>query len=179
MSADKEWDGVKCADNKMPGWYVYTFLGTVVFAVIYLYFYHVRPGWSTEVEYKGLVAEHNAKYGVKEVSMDTNPFRGDEAALAAGKKTFSGICAACHGPEGKGLIGPDLMDDKWLHASGSKMTEKDVFAVVMNGVDMQNIKQEQKPPRGGMMPAHKGSLGAESVWQVVTYLESKNSSIQK
>lgn len=179
MSADKEWDGIKCADNKMPAWYVISFVGTIVIAVIYLYVYHVKPGWSTEIMYKQDVADYNAKYGVKEVSMTVNPFRDDAAAIAAGQKTFAGVCAACHGPDGKGLIGPNVMDDEWLHATGGKMSEKDVFDIVMNGVDMQHIKQEQKPPHGGPMPAHKGTLGAETVWKVVTYLESKNASIQK
>lgn len=176
MSADKEWDGVKCADNKMPGWYIISFLGTIVFAIVYLLFYHVMTPWSKAGEYANEVEAYKQKYGVKEVSMDKNPYRGDAAAIAAGQKTFSGICAACHGPEGKGLIGPNLMDDQWLHpGADGKMTEKDVFNVVMNGVDMEHVKQN--PPKGPM-PAHKGSLGAEGVWQVISFLETKNTSIQ-
>ena len=30
-------------------------------------------------------------------------------------------CAACHGPEGQGLVGPNLTDEYWLH--GQKLAE--------------------------------------------------------
>ena len=39
-------------------------------------------------------------------------------AVARGGKLFAGVCAACHGPDGKGnpqLGAPDLTDDYWLY----------------------------------------------------------------
>ncbi len=173
MSADKEWDGVYCADKKMPGWYVWSFIATIIIGIVYLLNYHVMTGWTSAGEFTAAQAEHEAKYGKTELApTGGNPFRGDADAIAAGQKTFSGICAACHGPEGLGNIGPNLMDDEWLHGT----TEDEVFDVVFNG--RQSPDQWKQNPAKGPMPAHGGMLGAEGVWKVLAFLESKNSTIK-
>jgi mono/diheme cytochrome c family protein len=41
----------------------------------------------------------------------------DPAVVAAGKALFPQYCAACHGPAGEGVHGPNLTDDAWLHGS--------------------------------------------------------------
>lgn len=62
--------------------------------------------------------------------------------------TGSGLCIACHGPEGKGgVIGPNLSDATWLHGSGDyreivrRVTEGALPGVSKTGQIM--------PPRGG------------------------------
>jgi cbb3-type cytochrome c oxidase subunit III len=54
----------------------------------------------------------------------------DTEVLGRGKATFTAMCAACHGPDGGGVIGPNLTDDYWLH--GSSPTA--VHTTVANGV---------------------------------------------
>jgi cytochrome c oxidase cbb3-type subunit 3 len=69
----------------------------------------------------------------------------DPLLSAVGKRGFDGICAACHGPEGKGnpMIGSaDLTDDVWLYGNG-----------------MDDIKSAITLGHNGQMPAHRGILG--------------------
>jgi mono/diheme cytochrome c family protein len=59
----------------------------------------------------------------------------------------SGLCYACHGPEGKGLVGPNLTDDVWLHSKG---TFDDIVNQVMKGVTKEESKSGiVMPPKGG------------------------------
>lgn len=69
--------------------------------------------------------------------------------VAKGKTIFvgPGLCLACHGPEGKGLIGPDLTDQTWLHIDGSYEA---IIKRVLSGVDPSESKTGQiMPPKGG------------------------------
>jgi cytochrome c oxidase cbb3-type subunit 3 len=55
----------------------------------------------------------------------------DSVKAALGKAKF-GVCAACHGPDGKGnpAVGaPNLTDDIWLHGFG----EAAIVAMINNG----------------------------------------------
>jgi len=70
---------------------------------------------------------------------------GDPALIAAGRTHFSGICAACHGPDGKGnkaMGAPDLTDGYWLY-----------------GGDFDSVRQSIAHGRQGMMPAHEPLIG--------------------
>ena len=42
----------------------------------------------------------------------------DPAALAEGMEIFGELCALCHGESGEGMIGPNLIDNYWLHGKG-------------------------------------------------------------
>ena len=175
MSDDKEWDGIRQDDNKLPAWYVWTFIGTIIFAVVYLTIYHVTDNWTQDRAYQEEVAAHAETYGSstrssEQLSADVNPFHGDAAAISEGEQTFKAICAACHGQNAEGIIGPSLSDAEWLYGS----SEKIVFDVIMEGRS-ENLKQN--PPKGPM-PAHKQSLGAKKTWQVISYLNSKYKNIK-
>lgn len=47
-----------------------------------------------------------------------------------GEQVYKMFCAACHGPEGAGLVGPNLTDKEILH--GTK--KEDIMKVITNGV---------------------------------------------
>src|ERR1043165_4228745 len=47
-----------------------------------------------------------------------------------GQTVFATCCPACHGPEGAGLVGPNLTDTVFLHGG----TKPDIVRVVTNGV---------------------------------------------
>lgn len=51
----------------------------------------------------------------------------DEANIPKGKLLFISNCAACHGQEGQGGIGPDLTDDIWLHGGGKSAIAKTII----------------------------------------------------
>ena len=86
---------------------------------------------------------------------DANPFRGNTAALADGQQVFTTICAACHKPDGSGLVGPSLVDPYWKYGQ----TDTELFVTVAKG-------------RPGGMPAWESQLGSEKIWKVLAYLET-------
>jgi cytochrome c oxidase cbb3-type subunit 3 len=82
----------------------------------------------------------------------------DSIRVARGRETFTTICAACHGPEGKGnpaLGAPNLTDRIWLHGSG----EERIIETVTKG-------------RNSVMPAHKDSLGEAKIRLLAAYVLS-------
>ena len=77
---------------------------------------------------------------------------------AAGKKTFEQICAACHGPDGKGnlaLGAPNLTDSVWL-----------------NGGALTTIRDTISYGRQGQMPAHLERLGETRTKLLAAYVLS-------
>ena len=84
-----------------------------------------------------------------------NPFAGDSSVAAEGQKLFEGFnCAACHGGV-TGAIGPSIADGRWRYGG----SDGAVFHSIFYG-----------RPRG--MPAFGGHLPTESIWKIVTYLQS-------
>ena len=78
-------------------------------------------------------------------------------AAQLGKPKFA-VCAACHGPEGKGnqaLGAPNLTDKIWLHGWG----EDAVMAMVNNG-------------KNNVMPAHAARLSADQIRVLGAYVWS-------
>ena len=72
----------------------------------------------------------------------------DAAKAAAGKEKFT-VCAACHGPDGKGMLAigsANLTDNIWLHGFGEKV----IVGHINNGI--VNIM----PPQGQLLT--KGQL---------------------
>ena len=79
----------------------------------------------------------------------------DNLQAQLGRSKFT-VCAACHGPAGKGnpLLGaPNLTDRVWLHGQG----EAAVVAMVTNG-------------KTNVMPAHEGRLTAEQIHVLTGYV---------
>ena len=59
----------------------------------------------------------------------------DAGAIASGKAVFVQYCAACHGNEGEGKVGPNLTDEFWLHGGNLK----DIFKTVKYGVPAKGM----------------------------------------
>lgn len=88
------------------------------------------------------------------------------ATIAQGKKLFSGegLCFSCHGPEAKGLVGPDLTDGTWLIGKG---TFDEIIARIVEGVPAGKSKSGVvMPPKGGT------KLKDEQVRAVAAYVWS-------
>ncbi|MEZ5400810.1 MAG: c-type cytochrome [Bryobacteraceae bacterium] len=96
-----------------------------------------------------LLAQHE-----KDGEKDKHPFLKDPAAIEAGQKLFAGGCAVCHGADGRGGRGPNLVDRVMWHP----MDEETVFKAVQKGV-----------PAGGMPPSN---LSEDDTWRVVAYVRS-------
>jgi cbb3-type cytochrome c oxidase subunit III len=89
-----------------------------------------------------------------------------QAMVDKGNEVFhkAGLCYACHGQDGKGLVGPNLTDDVWLHSKGSF---EELVAQVTKGV----TKEESKS--GVPMPAKGGSsISDDDVKAVAAYVYS-------
>lgn len=108
-----------------------------------------------------LAAAIGGDVGVTEVAAYVQSLSGikaDPALAEAGKARFAGVCAACHGVDGKGnpmLGAPNLTDDVWLYGSD--------FATISEGINKG---------RQGMMPAHEPIIGDTRVRLVGAYVWS-------
>ena len=154
------YDGIQEYDNDLPRWWQALFILTIVFSVVYVFVYHVSSNVSSEAELQqelGQLAAQNPKPAAPEfdsaalLALVKSPGR-----VTAGKATFQTNCAPCHGPEGQGVIGPNLTDNFWIH--GGAIT--DIRRVVESGV-----------PDKGMVP-WKGLLGSAQMDEVTAYIFS-------
>ena len=143
ITLNHDYDGIHELDNKLPPWWLYGFYACVAFACIYLYRFHVsHTAPSSLQEYETAVAQaeiEKQEYletAASKVDETTVALLTDAAALESGKKLFTGTCAACHGAEGQGIVGPNLTDDYWLHKGGIK----DVFKTIKYGVPEKGMK---------------------------------------
>jgi len=148
-------DGIQEGDAAIPLWFNLAFLATIVFAIVYVPYY-LFSGWSQAGQWEEESERLDARFAsVRETLPTSNPFRGDPAAVAQGKQTWSTICAACHLQDGKGLVGPSLVDPYWKYGND----DETLFETVSNG-------------RPGGMPPWGPQLGSEKIWQVLAYLET-------
>ena len=74
-----------------------------------------------------------------------------QAMVDQGKVIYTGkgLCYACHGKAGEGLLGPTtkLANHDWIHSKG---TYPEIVAYVKSGVTQAESKSGQMmPPRGG------------------------------
>lgn len=156
-----KYDGIKEYDNPMPGWWLWLLWGTIAFSVVYY----------VGIEFFGFVDtyEDDLAEGITELEVirhayaEANPtFEIDEETLAgfvenpamvqAGAAHYSAFCANCHGPEGQGLIGPNLTDSYWIHGG----TNVDLFDVISTGV----LDKGMPPWEGALSPEERGELVA-------------------
>jgi mono/diheme cytochrome c family protein len=87
--------------------------------------------------------------GAAAQSADSLPPGVTREMIARGKTVFggAGLCAACHGTNAKGAVGPDLTDREWLHHDGSYEA---LVKQILTGIDDQQSKTGQiMPPKGG------------------------------
>ncbi len=137
---DHEYDGIRELDNKLPRWWVWLFNLSIVFAVVYMVYYHVLgKGQLMAAQY-----QEEMRIGNQIKAKATAEFEGsmaslqpskDPAVLAEGKETFLKLCAPCHRPDGGGLVGPNLCDDYWIHGSNFV----DNLRTIWNGVPSKGM----------------------------------------
>ncbi|WP_242920185.1 c-type cytochrome [Pontibacter liquoris] len=160
IHSNHDFDGIQEYDNDLPPWWKTMFYVSIVFAIGYMLYYHVFHTGALQEEEYAQEMQQAALFSAK-ANNDPNAKTDykvltDATALENGKKTFIQNCAACHGQEAQGGVGPNLTDEYWLH--GGDVNE--VFHTVKFGV----------PAKG--MVAWQGKLGKDQILEVSSYILS-------
>jgi cytochrome c oxidase cbb3-type subunit 3 len=156
---DHNYDGIRELDNKLPRWWVWLFNGSILFALVYLCYYHVLGlGDLSAAEYqkemKVGAALKTAAMAQFEVTIPTLQPSKDPVIIEAGKGIFLTRCAPCHRADGGGLVGPNLCDEYWIHGSNFS----DNVTTIWNGV-----------PAKGMI-TWKNYLKPQEVYSAASYI---------
>jgi cytochrome c oxidase cbb3-type subunit 3 len=150
-------------NNPLPRWWLWLFIGTVVFSLVYLVLYpglgrfEGTLGWSQTKQYRqekqtvdSLAANTYARFA----GMTLEQLAISEDALQYGQRLFINNCSVCHGSDAGGARGfPSLHDQDWLW-----------------GGTAENIQASITAGRTGVMPAWGGALGEEGVEEVASYI---------
>jgi len=160
---DHDYDGIKELDNSLPPWWLYGFYLSIIIGIGYVYVYHFSDlGNSQLEEYEIAIQEgedQKADFAARQTnSIDENNLAAltDANAMEVGHRIYISRCAACHGPEGQGTVGPNLTDDYWIHGGDIKS----VYKTIKNGV-----------PEKGMI-AWKAQLKPSTIIKVASYIKS-------
>jgi len=161
VMTDHAYDGIRELDNRLPPWWLYGFYISIIFGVIYIFHFHIlKTGDLSAAEYDKEMAAAKEQVATYLASLDnlideSNVTRlTDDTDLAAGKEIFTSKCAACHGQQGEGGVGPNMTDKYWLHGGDIK----DIFKTVKYGV-----------PSKGMI-AWQAQLDPKEMQQVASYI---------
>ena len=159
------WDGdLRELNNPLPRWWMWMFLLSCIFGLIYLVLYPglgSMPGmlgYTTVNSHQEAVVEANndvqplyAKY----MAMDIAQVAADPRAHDIGQRLFLNYCSQCHGSDAGGAKGfPSLTDGDWLY-----------------GGSAEAIKTSIKQGRAGVMPPY-AHLGAAKIQNLANYVRS-------
>ena len=140
---DHEYDGIQEYDNPQPAYWTWIFLGSTVWAIGYLLYYHVGPGKSETEDYAAAWATYDKERSIveeKEAAAVTESVLADKAKdagqLALGRDVFARTCTSCHGNEGEGLIGPNLTDGQQVHGT----SRVDLYVSVRKGIPDKGMR---------------------------------------
>jgi cytochrome c oxidase cbb3-type subunit 3 len=155
------YDGIRELDNSLPPWWVYMFNITILFAVVYMYWYHFSDnGISQKEEYRQEMVEGDLikrAFLLKQAdAVNENNVVMLESAkdLAEAKTLFNANCATCHREDGGGSAGPNLTDEYWIHGGDIKS----IFSTIKYGVP------------GKTMIAWKEQLRSSQMQQLASYI---------
>ncbi len=158
------YDGIRELDNRLPPWWLYGFYACIIFAVVYLWRYHVSHSAPLSVEEYQLAVQDadvkkaayllKAANNVDESTVQLLTAPGD---LAGGQKIFETACFACHGKLGEGGVGPNLTDAYWLHGGSVQAIFKTIkYGVVEKG--MKSWKDDYSPAQIAQLVSYIHSL---------------------
>ncbi|ROZ75438.1 cytochrome-c oxidase, cbb3-type subunit III [Ramlibacter sp. WS9] len=161
------WDeDLRESNNPMPRWWMWLFVISIVFSVLYLVAY---PGlgkyegelkWSTRAEYRAEMDKADkalAPLYAQFTGKKAEELAGDANAMAIGERLFMNNCAQCHGSDARGSKGfPNLADSDWLH-----------------GGSPEKIVETITQGRHGQMPPMAAAVGsADDLKNVANYVLS-------
>jgi cytochrome c oxidase cbb3-type subunit 3 len=139
-------DDLRELNNPLPRWWMWMFLLSCVFAIVYLVLYpgmgtyQGTLGYTTTGAHEASVTQSNQELKpvyAKYMEQDVKAVAADPKAREMGQRLFLNYCAQCHGSDAGGAKGyPNLADQDWLY-----------------GGEPDNIKTTLIAGRAGVMPA--------------------------
>ncbi len=161
------WDeDIREMNNPLPRWWVWLFVLTIVYSLIYLVVYpglgsyQGKFGWTQVKQFERETDRANQalkpRYA-KFVTMPVTALVSNPEAKAIGERLFMNNCAQCHGSDARGSRGfPNLTDQEWLYGGSPEK----ILETITNG-------------RNGMMPPMAAVVGSEEdVKNVANYVLS-------
>ncbi|UCD24265.1 MAG: c-type cytochrome [Gemmatimonadota bacterium] len=158
LGHENEADGIQEYDNPLPDWWLGLFWITIIWGVAYLVHYHFIAHRSPEAALAQELAAAELRWAATQASETEAEFVLSAEAVAEGESIFQTYCVACHGANMLGGIGPNLLDDEWIHGG----TSEDIVRIITDGV-----------PEKGMVPWGP-VLGSDQVNRVAAYVISRN-----
>jgi cytochrome c oxidase cbb3-type subunit 3 len=138
-----DYDGIRELNNPTPPWWRWSFYFSIVFALVYVWRFQISHAAPSQLEELAIAeaeaAEAKAEYlknAANNIDENTVTLLTSPEDIASGQKLFSSSCAPCHGPQGQGVVGPDLTDDYWLHGGQVKA----IFSTIKYGVPEKGMK---------------------------------------
>ncbi len=160
-------DGIVERNSPLPRWGLGLFIGTLIFACVYLALYpglgkfDGMLGWTSSNQYDSEVALVERQTGPlfeQYAQVPIEELINYPEALAVGGRLFANNCAICHGSDARGAKGyPNLTDDDWLY-----------------GGEPEQIVTSITAGRHGMMPPMAAAVGNtdEAVRDMAIYVQS-------
>ena len=154
------YDGIQEYDKRLPRWWLLTLYGSMVFAALYWAYYQTykigaSPALALQIQMEENTAQAARQSGVIDDALIWTLSK-DPKVIATGKATFETTCAACHKPDMTGLIGPNLVDNEWIHG----------------GNPMDSIRTINEGVLAKGMPAWGPLLGKQKITEVTAYIFS-------
>jgi cytochrome c-L len=87
-----------------------------------------------------------------------NPYVGDAAAAAEGKKLYDANCQVCHKPDGSGGMGPSLIDETVGNERAN--TDIGIFEIIHSGAS------------GAMRPFSKRGVTQDQILKIIAYIHT-------
>ncbi|MCB9992901.1 MAG: cytochrome-c oxidase, cbb3-type subunit III [Hyphomicrobiaceae bacterium] len=141
------WDGIKELNTPLPRWWLWTFYGTIIWAIGYTIAYPAWPiisgstpgllGYSSRGTLDQKLADAKAAQAVfvdQIASMSVDDILANDElarfARAGGSSVFKVYCTQCHGSGAQGGNGyPNLNDDEWIWGG----TADQIYTTISHG----------------------------------------------
>ena len=157
-------DDLRELNNPLPRWWMWMFLISCIFSLVYLILYPGLGAYSGVLGYSSDGALMNSMSTAndelkpvyaKYVKMDIEQVGADPKAREMGQRLFLNSCAQCHGSDAGGSKGfPNLTDHDWLYGG----SPENIKTTIING-------------RAGVMPPFP-QLDSKQIVDVANYVRS-------